>query len=353
MATCLALACTPGPVVVSDVTDGGGADAAVQEDSYAAGTDVLVRMDAGMRDASEDTVRRDVTTSDTNPHVGTPCSTGDRDGVCLHVDDCGGMRESVPNHCPGPAPIQCCVEKSNSSEMCDPKASYAEMPRPNAGLTESAGDAGCPSGMVKITDFCIDRYEAALVELRSGMADRSWSPFFNPGNRRVRAVSIKGATPQAYISGKQAAAACKEAGKRLCTGTEWLRACQGAAGHTYPYGDTRQSGVCNDARQSHPVVDYFETSEDWIWSELQNACIGQQSDTVDPAGSNTGCVSDDGVFDMMGNLHEWTAASSGTFRGGFYADTKVNGSGCLYKTTAHGRGHWDYSTGFRCCADTR
>ena len=53
----------------------------------------------------------------------------------------------------------------------------------------------------------------------------------------------------------------------------------------------------------------------------------------------------------MGNLHEWTADPSGTFRGGFYVDTTINGPGCLYATTAHDTGHWDYSTGFRCCAD--
>jgi hypothetical protein len=29
----------------------------------------------------------------------------------------------------------------------------------------------------------------------------------------------------------------------------------------------------------------------------------------------------------------------------------INGEGCLYRTTAHGVSHWDYSTGFRCCAD--
>jgi hypothetical protein len=52
----------------------------------------------------------------------------------------------------------------------------------------------------------------------------------------------------------------------------------------------------------------------------------------------------------MGNLHEWTADPNGTFRGGFYADTAINGEGCLYATTAHNRSHWDYSTGFRCCA---
>ena len=59
------------------------------------------------------------------------------------------------------------------------------------------------------------------------------------------------------------------------------------------------------------------------------------------------------MLDMMGNLHEWTANPAGTFRGGFYVDTTVNGEGCLYDTTAHDVLHWDYSTGFRCCADAR
>jgi formylglycine-generating enzyme required for sulfatase activity len=62
-------------------------------------------------------------------------------------------------------------------------------------------------------------------------------------------------------------------------------------------------------------------------------------------------VTAEGAFDMMGNLHEWTADPAGTFRGGYYVDTERNGPGCLYVTTAHNSAHWDYSTGFRCCAD--
>lgn len=65
---------------------------------------------------------------------------------------------------------------------------------------------------------------------------------------------------------------------------------------------------------------------------------------------NTGCFTPDGVYDLMGNLHEWTLDPSGTFRGGFYGDTRINGEGCLYETTAHDVTYWDYSTGFRCCA---
>jgi formylglycine-generating enzyme required for sulfatase activity len=167
----------------------------------------------------------------------------------------------------------------------------------------------------------------------------------------VRAVSVAGAVPQAYIDQVQAGDACANAGKRLCTDVEWLRACQGPEGYTYPYGDTRMPGVCNDHRAVHPMVEYFGTSASWIWSETNNACIDQLPETVDETGSLPDCVTAEGAFDMMGNLHEWTADTAGTFRGGYYVDTTANGNGCLYVTTAHAVTYWDYSIGFRCCAD--
>ncbi|MFO0711003.1 MAG: SUMF1/EgtB/PvdO family nonheme iron enzyme [Sandaracinus sp.] len=225
-------------------------------------------------------------------------------------------------------------------------------PQPNVGLVEAPGESGCPSGMVPVTaSFCVDRYEASLVEVLADGSTTEWSPYHNPGAHRVRALSREGAVPQAYMDGVHAAAACEEAGKRLCTDTEWLRACQGSASFTYPYGNTRRTGVCNDHRDVHPAVERFGTSADWIWSALGDACIDQLPMSLATAGAYAGCVSESGAMDMMGNLHEWTADPAGTFRGGFYVDTVINGNGCLYRTTAHDMGHWDYSTGFRCCAD--
>jgi formylglycine-generating enzyme required for sulfatase activity len=264
---------------------------------------------------------------------------------------CSGYR-SVPGFCPGPTEIQCCVvDDMGDAGACDESPSWDDMPRPNEGLVEAAGDPGCPAGMVAVEAFCVDRYEGSLVEVLDGGVERSWSPYFNPGTRAVRAVSIAGAVPQGYISGAQAGDACARASKRLCTDAEWLRACQGAAGSTYPYGETREDGWCNDARAVHPVIEYFDSSDPSIWSMLDNACIGQQHDTVEPSGSRAQCATAEGAFDMMGNLHEWTSDPAGTFRGGFYVDTTINGDGCLYATTAHDVAHWDYSTGFRCCAD--
>jgi sulfatase modifying factor 1 len=269
-----------------------------------------------------------------------PCLVGDAAGACLPLDDCTDGGVAVPGYCPGPFEIKCCVHGEIS---CDPDSQVL----PNGGLAELPGEDGCPPGMLRVEWFCVDRFEATLETLDG----KPWSPYFNPGDTPVRALSVEGAVPQGYISGDQAADACTNAGKRLCTDVEWLRACQGPDASTYPYGDIIQPGACNDARAEHPVVEYFGTTDDWIWSELGNACISQLPDSLDRTGENAGCITVDGAFDMMGNLHEWTADLAGTFRGGFYVDTVLNGPGCLYKTTAHDTSHSDYSTGFRCCAD--
>ena len=228
-----------------------------------------------------------------------------------------------------------------------------DLPTPNAGLIEPAGLDGCPRGMARVgaLEACMDRYEAFLEEQVDG-AVVPFSPYADPTGHDVIARSAPGAVPQGYTSGLSAAAACAAASKRLCSDAEWTRACRGAGTTTYPYGDTRQPGVCNDARALHPVVEYFGTSDSWIWSELGHPCINQQDDTVDLTGANEACVDDSGrFFDLMGNLHEWIDDPAGTFRGGFYVDTVLNGQGCLYRTTAHNTAHRDYSTGFRCCAD--
>jgi hypothetical protein len=231
-----------------------------------------------------------------------------------------------------------------------PECAAGDTPEVNGVVQEPPGIGGCPPGMAPSGGACIDRWEAALV-LEEDKVIAGWSPYANPGTRRVRAVSAPGVVPQGYINGVQAGAACAVAGKRLCTDTEWLRACQGASGSTYPYGSTRENGRCNDARTCHPAVQYFESSDQSVFGMIGHACLDQLPDGLTRTGAHEGCATADGVMDMMGNLHEWTADPAGTFRGGFFVDTRINGEGCLYRTTAHDTSHWDYSTGFRCCAD--
>jgi formylglycine-generating enzyme len=271
------------------------------------------------------------------------CTANGLPGSCLDVAACHGSRAATAGLCAGPASIECCTPRFADAIACDPDT----VPEPNACLTEEPGDAGCPAGMARVATFCVDRFEASLVD----GAGRAWSPYFPPTGQSVRAVSLRGAVPQAYISQVEASAACVAAGKRLCSDAEWLRACQGPSTTTYPYGDTREPGVCNDARAMHPAIELYGTTDAWIYSHLDSPCLNQEAAGLAVSGAHAGCVTAEGAFDMMGNVHEWTADPAGTFRGGYYVDTVVNGNGCLYATTAHAVSYDDYSTGFRCCAD--
>jgi formylglycine-generating enzyme len=210
----------------------------------------------------------------------------------------------------------------------------------------------CAANMALIDDaFCIDQYEGALEEQLDGQWKPA-SPYLVVGARTVRAVPAVGITPQGYISGNEASAACAKSGKRLCTSTEWLAACRGAANTTWPYGNTHIDGACNDAYSGHPVVKFFGTSTGVFDSvHMNDPGINQQPNTVAVGGGYAECKTPTNVFDMHGNLHEWVDDPAGTFRGGFYADAKLNGNGCTYATTAHAFGYHDYSTGFRCCSD--
>jgi len=220
---------------------------------------------------------------------------------------------------------------------------------------ESGAAATCPPQMALIDGaFCIDRYEGAL-ERRDGDRWTLARRGLPVGKRPVRARPAHGIRPYAYVSARGAERACANAGKRLCTSEEWLKACRGPRGHRWPYGPSYSPDACNDTYPGgHPVIDYFDR-RDGVWDEehMNHPALNEQPDTVDPGGANAGCVSDYGVYDMHGNLHEWVADADGTFRGGFYGDASRNGVGCDYVTTAHHAGYRDYSTGFRCCADPK
>lgn len=207
-----------------------------------------------------------------------------------------------------------------------------------------------------LDDVCIDRWEGSLVQL--GATGERWSPFqsVEGATTELRAVSEPDVAPQAYISGVEAEHACQASGKRLCTATEWEAACRGPRRTTYPYGRKRKRGVCNDdGRDRHPVAEATKRlglPPDRMWYEgMDQPLINQLNNTLRKTGERAGCTNDSGAFDMVGNLHEWIEDPDGTFRGGFYMDTQINGEGCDYATTAHSKKYHDYSTGFRCCMD--
>jgi hypothetical protein len=217
----------------------------------------------------------------------------------------------------------------------------------------------CPAEMALVgDDVCVDRWEGSLLERLPDGTERAWSPFtpVDACASPLRAVSKSGTIPQGYISGKQARATCVASGKRLCTAEEWVRGCKGPDNTVFPYGPERRARVCNDdIRRVHPVAEIAQRvglpPEQWWREGMNNPLINQLPNSLLSTGDRAQCTNGYGVFDMVGNLHEWIDDPDGTFRGGFYMDTSRNGQGCEYATVAHDFGYHDYSTGFRCCRD--
>jgi hypothetical protein len=216
--------------------------------------------------------------------------------------------------------------------------------------------ATCPAEMVNVgSRFCVDKYEGSLVARLADGTTRPHSPFHTPspveGTVYV-ARSVAGVVPQGYISAAQAQGACKAAGKRLCQPVEWRAACSGSEGFAYPYGPTRAPGKCHDSGATPMMTFHASTMKrGWGLAELNDARNNQLEGSIAKTGAFPECVNDLGAFDMVGNLHEWTADPNGTFQGGYWLDTSQHGDGCAYRTIAHAFDYHDYSTGFRCCAD--
>jgi hypothetical protein len=207
--------------------------------------------------------------------------------------------------------------------------------------------AACPSDMTLVGHTCVDRWEGSLVETLPDGIEVAFSPYAAPNGRNVHAVSRPGVTPQAHISMNEAQRACKASGKRLCHAAEWKTACRGPEQTRYPYGNVREANVCVDTNRTSPMAVLHNNNHDS--STMNDPEANQLDGTVEATGAAAQCTNGYGVYDMVGNVHEW--ADDGAFHGGYYLDTKLNGEGCSYTTTAHAKNYYDYSTGFRCCAD--
>jgi len=218
----------------------------------------------------------------------------------------------------------------------------------------------CPTGMQPIGEkYCVDTWEASLIEVKADGTERPWSPFEAPRPGVVlRAVTLPAVYPQGYISGVQAAQACEASGKRLCKPDEWKKACMGPKETIWPYGAEHKELTCNDHGKSsmlffNPTLS--DKPEDaWKWGaggNMMDPRLNQMPGSLARTGDHPGCTNEYGLYDMVGNVHEWVDDPAGTFQGGYYLDTHLNADGCYYRTTKHDVKHADYSTGFRCCAD--
>ena len=227
---------------------------------------------------------------------------------------------------------------------------------------------GCPVEMARVGKACVDRWEAHLVG----------NPHHERPKKGQRAASAPGVFPQPFISKNEAAAACQASGKRLCTLSEWYAACRGSEKKLYGYANDYAQGRCN-AGKPHLLGRLFGNNpKKWTFDEHFNSPkLAKEPGFLARSGDHAECTNDYGVFDMIGNLHEWVSdrvdhslvnkiplrddirgkidinMGHAIFMGGFFSTTSEHGRGCTFLTPGHGPKYHDYSTGFRCCRDAK
>jgi formylglycine-generating enzyme required for sulfatase activity len=229
--------------------------------------------------------------------------------------------------------------------------------------------------MVPVDAVCIDRYEANLKRRQEDGTLVPHPYYARPTSGVFVASSEPGVRPQAYVSRIEAASACENAGKRLCTVTEWSQACRGSSDTTYPYGATYVAGRCNVGRPHLLSILHGNNPKAWEYDDFNDPELDQRPGFLASTGEFSGCVSSYGAYDLVGNLHEWVStartlrlrrsclsprACAGdsartTARAFSWADSSARRTstvrGCEFVTMAHEPAYHDYSTGFRCCAD--
>lgn len=268
-----------------------------------------------------------------------------------------------------------------------PPPTTSAGPLPGASAAAPAA-ARCPPDMVDVGGlFCIDRFEAHIVDTTSGRALSTdypatpnlagialdgWAsqgaftggaaarampvpmlPEWQRGQSLdVLAASRGGVRPNGYLTGLVAESACERAGKRLCTPHEFVKACRGEDDTLFPYGPVYVHGICNVFRSVHPAAVLHDNPSIGHLDPRLNRVREGDRPLLLATGSLPACRSRwgaDAVYDLVGNLDEWVDEKGGAFAGGFYA--RSTRAGCEAKVDSHPRAYLDYSTGVRCCRD--
>lgn len=142
-----------------------------------------------------------------------------------------------------------------------------------------------PEYVVDAKAFHIDKYEVTNLQYKQFIDATNRK---SPNHFRNRTYPEgKVDHPVVYVSWFDAKAYCEWAGKRLPSDIEWEKAARGTDGRDYPWGDDFDVNKLNS-----PVR----------WKSLN-----MEGDTT-PVGSFEGGKSPYGLYDMAGNVWEWTGS---------------------------------------------
>lgn len=159
----------------------------------------------------------------------------------------------------------------------------------------------------------------------------------------------RGAYPWIMVNWNEARGICAGEGKRLCTEDEWTFACEGDDALPYPYGYQRDPDACVIDRpwRVYDAEALFPRGTERARAELDHLWQGEAS------GARPHCRSPFGVYDMTGNVDEWTTSivpgeRPSVLKGGHWGPVRTR---CRPSTRAHDENFIFYQQGFRCCSD--
>lgn len=142
---------------------------------------------------------------------------------------------------------------------------------------------------------------------------------------------------------------CAREKSRLCTEAEWTFACEGDEAMPYPYGYERAEDACVVDRPWREVDEMALVPRDSARAMREVDRLWQG----EPSGTGPRCRSQFGVYDMTGNIDEWTTSVQpgerpSILKGGYWGPVRAR---CRPSTRVHGEDFAFYQQGFRCCAD--
>ena len=223
-----------------------------------------------------------------------------------------------------------------------------------------------PQQKVYVRGFYMDRYEVTEEEyyrylLATGT--KKYPGYWKEAGEVDRYPEEYKGYPVSDVDWFDALEYCRGVGKRLPTEAEWEKAARGPDDRLWPWGSEFFEGWANTE----------ESSAQWKAPEGQKVGTGWKA----PVGSHPGDISPYGIYDMAGNVREWTASSYQSYsgntikpitegkrfkilRGGSYLTPAIFSRTAVRVAVLPSVGpresdgwHSDYTYGFRCAKDTR
>ncbi len=151
-----------------------------------------------------------------------------------------------------------------------------------------------PEQRIYLKSFYIDKYEVTVAQygrfiIDTGHTEPSlWGPIYAKDYPPVRDND-----PISNVSWYDADSYCRWAGKRLPTEEEWEKAARGTDGRRFPWGNEWEKEIAN--------------TEEYVRAH-QKPGEHKYTYTVAKVGSFKGDVSPYGIYDMGGNVMEWTSS---------------------------------------------